>query len=294
MNKMASLIKKNIYLNPWRIMKKFNYLYYKEICAKHILYSNPIHCKSPDPLEVHMLTGEKAVIESMWCLKTFYKFIDLSLRLVIHDDGTLSNKSISIFYNHFKGVKIIKKDEADKKIITNLKGYDYSMKYRIDNYMPHSIKLIDFFYFSKNSFLALDSDVLFFKKPMEVLRFLEEGKGFYMSDYRNSYSLSREDLGSHYNFEILPRINTGLFFVPSEMIYDKLAIEDSLKLCYENNYPMKQWTEQTVFAVIFSKYKENFKGYQITIKFLGLQSRMKPFLITSSMMDQEPFFILME
>ena len=258
----------NIKFNIDRAKRKLKYIYYKNYFSKRILYSKPVICDSSLPFEIHMLTNEKAVIESLWCLKTFYHFIDLFPKIVIHDDGSLSDKAISIFQKHFEGVRVIRKIDSDQQMKEYLKNYEYSLKYQIDNYMPHSIKLFDFFYFSNSSLLALDSDILFFNKPIEVYKFLNQRIGFYMSDYRNSYSFSHEYIKEKFNFEISSKINSGLFFIPSVMDYDKLLIENVLRLCYEKNYPLNQWTEQTTYAILFSKYRHKFKRlsktYQIS------------------------------
>ncbi len=260
-----------------RAQRKLRYLYYKDYYAKRILDSPPVECDSSVPLEVHMVTHESAMLESLWCLKTFYHFSEIRPKLFIHDDGSLSEESTSIFLNHFKEARVIGKLEADLKMQEYLKDYEFSHMYRFANYGAHSLKLLDFYRFSDNKpVLGLDSDVLFFQKPLELLNCAQTQQGFYMCDYRDSYSLPTNQLENNFQLKIVPRVNTGIFYFLQDRYYDRVLIEQWLKLAYQHQYPYKQWTEQTAFAILFSKYRTNFKSashlYQISSEPLSDQT----------------------
>ncbi len=60
--------------------------------------------------------------------------------------------------------------------------------------------------------LVLDSDMLFFKKPLEMINNIDKGNVFFMSDYQDAYSYPVECLNSHFGIGIKAKINAGLVY----------------------------------------------------------------------------------
>jgi len=76
----------------------------------------------------------------------------------------------------------------------------------------------------------LDADILFFKKPMEMINCMIASKGCFMSDYQNAYALSLENLIALLNIDIRRRVNSGLMYIDVEKAYTLDVIETFLKL----------------------------------------------------------------
>ena len=89
-----------------------------------------------------------------------------------------------------------------------------------------------------------------------------------MSDQQNSYSLSIGYLNDLLNIKMRDKINAGLFYFPKRKYYNLDLLESYLKKIYEKDHLKKSWTEQTAFAILFSKYKGEFirlgSNYQIS------------------------------
>ncbi|MEI8349918.1 MAG: hypothetical protein WCI77_07170 [Candidatus Omnitrophota bacterium] len=249
------------------------FAYYK-IYGKFIFSSKSILCDKNSGCEVHLLTCARDVLLALWCLKSFYYHSGLSMRLVIHDDGTLDDSLVEKFQKHFINCEVIKREDADIEMKQYLKGYEFCERYRYKDFFAHAIKLFDAVYYSRTKeILLLDSDVLFFKKPIEMIESIREKKGFFMNDYREAYCLPAARLQILFNMAIRSRINSGILYLPDKKIYDLNLIESFLKIVYENweeinRIPEVFWVEQTAWAIFLSKHRGMFTrlpdSYQVS------------------------------
>jgi len=238
---------------------EFKLIYYRGNFRRRILQTMPMQCDKDDPLEVHILTCKRDLLDALWSLKSFYHYNDLSPRLVVHEDGTFDEACIRAFKGHFKGCKIIRLHQANKEVKEWLKGKRYAKEYRFKHYMFHSIKLFDFFKYSDTDrIFFMDSDLLFFKRSKEITDNLKAKRGFFMSDYKSSYSFKPKKLGELLGMEIVPNVNSGLVHFPLDQ-YDPQLLERYLKICSDRNFPRRGWMEQTAYAVLFSRQPGVFK-----------------------------------
>ena len=238
----------------------WGYPYYRLVYLRKILNSKSIVCDKHGGFELHILTRNVDLLDCIWSLKTFYHYSGLRPRLVVHGNGTLNQNCVRIFSKHFVNSLIIRKKKADSDLKEFLRGYPYSEECRFDAFYPHSLKLFDPFYYSDSeNILMLDSDVLFFQTPIELLANLSNNKGFFMNDCSTCYSIPIDELASLMGIEIRPRINTGVLFFPKKY-YNLDVIETCLEGIYsrKREYPNLWGEEQTAFAVLCSKYRDSF------------------------------------
>lgn len=236
-----------------------------------ILNSTPVPFNDPDKFEIHMLLCERDVAAALWCLKTFHYHSKYNGKLVIHDDGSISDKSAEILGEHLSGCKIIRRKEADEKMADILRDYRFSNEYRFGpNRHVFALKLLDFLFLSSTrGYLMIDADILFFDRCAQILNCIETGKGFYMRDSINAYALPVQYLNSKFSFEIMEKVNAGLIFISDKSIYEMDFIEKYFEiLSLEENKITAWWIEQTLHALIISKYSNIFEslgaGYQIS------------------------------
>jgi len=134
--------------------------------------------------EVHVLLGHKYVGMCLWSVKSFLQFCGKRYTVVLHDDGTLNDKDIAILEKHLPKVEILRREAADRLMHGMLEGFPHALRYRFGRLRrsessldPHvfSLKLLDFNLLSKASkILALDTDVLFFRKPIEITEWIDD------------------------------------------------------------------------------------------------------------------------
>jgi hypothetical protein len=188
-------------------------------------------------------------IESLLVYNEF-KYIDI----YYHNDGSLTPIQIQILID--KQFNVIDKDDNILQIQNEIQQNNISYNYRFMN-KPysfwHKIKLFDYFLLSKTKrILGLDTDILFMKKPNEIIRLIKERKSFYMPDCKTSYCFKGVVNASLDG--VLECVNTGIIYIDNEKDYDINLIEEGLKqiIIDDSNY-FPSWIEQSAFAYMFSK-----------------------------------------
>jgi len=229
---------------------------YDKTNKERILFSKPIVCKNGSEFEVHIITSEKDFLGAIWCLKTFYHFSGVRPKLVIHEDGTLTANGIKTLLKHFVNCRIIRRKDADEDLKHFLANYKYSQKNRLNKDFVCALKLFDAFYYaSVDKLLFLDSDILFFKKPNEIIEYIKEDKPFFISDYKDSYAKPISQLNEMFGIDVFPRVNAGLTYLRKGYYIDNLGlIENYFKKMDNLIEPHKvNRHEQTLNAILLSK-----------------------------------------
>ncbi|MCP4128842.1 MAG: glycosyltransferase family 8 protein [Gammaproteobacteria bacterium] len=237
-------------------IENYNYKFYYENFREKILHTGPVECNVDSEFEVHIVTSKNDFLDAIWCLKTFYHYSDTNPQLVIHEDGSLNAKQIETFSAHFINCRIIKKKDADRKLKAFLADYKYSQKYRLDEDFFCALKLFDPFYYAKtNKLLLLDSDILFFDNPVEIITNLKECNPFFNSDYQNAYALPIEEINSNFSIDMLPMVNAGLMSLSKDCYIANLDFIESYFEKMDSLQPIGDINrhEQTLNALLLSK-----------------------------------------
>jgi len=152
--------------------KGFKYLKNKYFLAPKILkrrrvLEKPINFKD---LSIHILSSHKDLIMLIWSLGSFYQHMRIIGQVYLHSDGTITNKDEKIIKDFFPSIKIIKPEQFLKFYQSNLKSYPVIKKFRT-KYPQFFLlkKIIDPYFISdKNCHLIIDSDLGWFKEPIEL------------------------------------------------------------------------------------------------------------------------------
>jgi hypothetical protein len=251
LNKMNNKLFKNTYYGD------IKYFYYKHLYINSILKTNSIFLNSECNLDLHTLTCQKDFINTIWSLKSFYNFAEIRPRLVVYNDGSLTNDSKKIFYDHFLNCEIIDREDFNYDMEKFLKSYKSCLKYVKFKSFYCALKLFGPMFYTRSDYiLYFDSDVLFFNKPSELLECIENRTPFFMSDYQDAYSHSLEFLERMINFHIISKVNAGLFHVAKRDFVDNMELVDSyLRKVPEigSNDRRVNRHEQTLVAILLSK-----------------------------------------
>ena len=177
-----------------------------------------------DAAEVYFLTGKKFWPLTAFCMFSLAKQSGNKLRAVFVDDGSLDEAIIKTMQLQFPAciVKTSKQIEAD--IQTNLPETKYPVINKKRAIYPHIKKLTDIHAGSKGWKLVLDSDMLFFKYPAEMLKWLDNPEQpFFLYDPIYSYHYSIKLMEQFAGSTIVPNLNVGAIGLKSEQInWDKL------------------------------------------------------------------------
>ncbi|WP_145929011.1 hypothetical protein OH491_08860 [Termitidicoccus mucosus] len=119
-------------------------------------------------IEVHCVMHSRDIQHAIWGLASFFYFAGNVFSLVVHADNEWTPEQLALFGGHFRGVKIIPRAESDVLMSDVLKEFPACHRYRRSG--AYGRKLFDpYLLRSLPCLILLDSDVLFFRKPNELL-----------------------------------------------------------------------------------------------------------------------------
>lgn len=263
-----------------RISEKVLKTYYQKKLKSLLQRLNPIELQTkPTELTVCMLSGHRHFLESVAAIYSFSAW-ERNFNLHYHEDGTLTANEIEYLQQKFKGIKIFKKIEQNDKIDQFLTKNNLVKSAELRKKYVFALRLFDAVIDNQSPFLLqFDSDVLFFKKPEEILDIIEkkDAKGCFNKDIVDAYTFSPETLNKYIKNPMLKMFNCGLFLHQFEKLPFFNFIEEILTAETES---LQSWhIEQTLFAM----YATNEGGYkQLPIAYdLAKKERNRGNAITS-------------
>jgi hypothetical protein len=227
--------------------------YYRDRVRPRILSTRPVACGTDNSCEIHVLTSATDWLNLVWTLKTFYLYSKRKYSLCIHDDGSLGDDEIASLREHFPGARLIARPEADRKLEGVLAPYPRCAQFRRSNHL--SPKLFDFAtYLAAPRMLLLDSDILFFAEPTELLRRIEDSDyklNSVNADVSSAYTVEPEAVKLALGIEMPQRFNSGLGVIHQQsMRFD--WIEEFLALPGILGHFWR--IEQTIYALCSARF----------------------------------------
>lgn len=198
-------------MERWRISSK-------------VLDTAPIRTRPPaggDPAEVHILLWERDHLEGMWAAKTFYSASGVDWPLYFHQGGRLSSRAIGRLRVHFPYAVLSLSATADRVVgeVLSRSGYTQLLAARERAFMLR--KLIDPIVLGNAGHLLLmDTDVLFFATPTEILDAVEAklGSALFNRDEASCYTITKKAARERLGVELPERVNAGLGLIPRAAI----------------------------------------------------------------------------
>ncbi|SHN23998.1 hypothetical protein [Mucilaginibacter sp. OK098] len=260
-----------------RISEKTKKITYRALLRQKIKSLSPIVLQQSNAsLTLATVSSKKNFYESVAALYSFC-FWNPNVYLHYHEDGTLTEKEIRLLKKMFPGIKVfLRRDENIKvKTLLSSKGLENCEKLRDVFFL--SIKLFDMIIEKQTNYLLhIDSDVLFFSRPDEILDIVEKGNynGCYNRDVNNSYTFDDATLARYLTSEMISFFNSGLLLHN----FDEHFFSFINRVMEGNLYKTESWhLEQTLLAM-FASEKGNFLGlpkhYDLARKEMLLGSKL--------------------
>lgn len=210
--------------------------------------------KAPE-VPVHVLTGKQDWQLAAWMLASWFHFTGLNWKVVLHEDGTLPGEAANLFQRVFPGITLINSANANQTIQHALSQYPLCLKYRFEHPLARKIFDVPFFSDSKRLIL-LDSDLLFFTRPNEILHWVgqENQECWFNEDASESSFVSKEEAKEKLGVNLWPRVNSGLCLLWKEAIDWEFC-----ERCLKETSILKGriWrVEQTLFALCASRQNQ--------------------------------------
>jgi hypothetical protein len=227
--------------------------WYRDRVRPRILSTRPVECGTDDTCEIHVLTSAADWLNLVWALKSFYYYSERRYGLCIHDDGSLGADALASLLHHFPGARIVTREEANRTVEEALQPYPRCLRFRQTNHLAP--KLFDFVrYLTADRMLLIDSDILFFSRPAELLDRIEN-PGYTLNsvnpDVSSAYTIEPEVARQAWGLDVPQRFNSGLGLIHRQsMRFD--WIEEFLALPGIVGHFWR--IEQTIYALCSARF----------------------------------------
>lgn len=216
--------------------------------------------------EVHMMLGSDTWLMAIWACRSFEYASGFSWDWVFQDDGTLGSDQILHLQDLLQSCEFRGKLDSDTKIEEALKKFPACDAARKKHIMFGKM-FGPYFHSDKDRYILLDSDILFFGPPLEIVEWARSDSPHFLfnQDIQSAYAVSPNLLSSHFGCELLPRVNAGLALVPKK--YVSLEVVEEFLEKFESKSSHDLWLEQTAYALLASLQTESTllpKTYEIS------------------------------
>lgn len=175
-------------------------------------------------LEPHLLTGSRFWYQTAFCLWTLARQANRSIAPWIYDDGSLAPSTSEPLRRLFPAAQFVSAEETRARLEEELPASRFpTLRERWLNY-PNIRKLTDPHLGGSGWKLVLDSDLLFFRRPDFLLRWLDHpDRPLHAIDCDNAYGYSRTVLNELAPCPVADRVNVGLCGLnSSELDWERL------------------------------------------------------------------------
>ncbi|RZL50485.1 MAG: glycosyl transferase [Pedobacter sp.] len=192
--------------------------------------SKTLHVKKPindgKQLEVSFLTGQKYWHQTIFCAYSLQKHCEHPILFNLYDDGSFTPELITTYKTQIPNSRFVTVEEIEQKLNLLLPKVRYPYLNHKREVYKHIRKLIDIHIGNKGWQLVLDSDMLFWKMPNQLINWLKEPKTpFYISDINNAYGFPIDTMEDLIDSSIPDKVNVGIIGLKSEGInFDKLEL----------------------------------------------------------------------
>lgn len=219
----------------------------------------PFFSFNPDSqTELHTLLSHELVNAYLIAVKSFLRFYD-NVSGCVYDDGSLTKKDCETLKSHLKNVRIIARAEADALISKNLCSSVKHLKSANIFYL----KLVGIALFArKKKNIVMDCDIIFFRKPEEIIKWIEEDIDCSYFNQHPCVPVERcfkiEEIERKYNIKIPIQFNAGFLCIRDNFsiceieeaynILNNYRIDGDERLTRLQNSFMEQWIYTLLFA----------------------------------------------
>ncbi len=177
------------------------------------------------PLRLHLLTGRRFWYQTAFCLHSFVRAAGEPVRAEIYDDGSLEDEVARRLLRLGPAIRIHARNDILDRLDRCLPAGRFPVLRERWSHYPNIRKLTDVHAGGEGWKLAIDSDLLFFRRPDLLLRWLRApDQPLHAVDCAESYGYSRPLLERLAGASLPPLVNVGLCGLRSDAL-DWLELE---------------------------------------------------------------------
>jgi hypothetical protein len=187
----------------------------------------------------------------LWMVASWLLATGKQWQFVFHDDGSLSAKDKLALLDAVADARVIMSEESNMKLGKHLEAHPLCWKCR--NIHPLSRKLFDVpFFCSGDRYISIDTDVLFHRRPVELLEWVGDSRGrtLFMQDIKDCTLPQAREAARLLGGEVVGKINTGIIAIESRV----LSL-DLIERCLRDTamFEADSWyIEQSLYGVLSS------------------------------------------
>ncbi|MDD2765428.1 MAG: hypothetical protein PHE83_15810 [Opitutaceae bacterium] len=227
-------------------------------------------------IPVYFLTGRHFWHQTAFCVHSLQHFTDTALPLYFASDGTLDATIGGRLTTLFPGARILDHHELDERTAAALPPARYPTLHTHRRCFVLLRKLTDTLTDGRGYRLFLDSDMLFWRRPDELLRRARRSEPLYLADLGDDgYALPRAVLKQRLGVEPASGVNSGLVGAYAERV-DWDLIERACKLLVAEGRDQRL-LEQTLWAVVLATQEAkplDAREYRVVINPPGLRAAL--------------------
>lgn len=223
----------------------------KMMCeATHILPINSYN----NGLVIYFLTGKAYLYQTLFCIKSLVTVSDKKFKFVLIDDGTFDKNLIEQINDQLPNSEIITKEKIERNLEKVMPKSKFPILHQKRKEYPHIKKLTDIHTISGSWKLVFDSDMLFWKNPVEIINWLDKPEApIHIIDCEQSYGYATALMKRLCKHEIPERVNVGIIGLNS----GEINWEDIEKwiIGLEKEGGKSYYLEQAISAMILASKK---------------------------------------
>lgn len=159
----------------------------------------------------HFLSGQKYWHQTVFCFLSMQMHSEFKITPVIYDDGTLNKRVQDAVTRIIPWAVFVSKEEIEHVLDQKLPLARFPTLRRHRLTYPHLRKLTDIHAGSECFRLVLDSDMIVYRKPNEILKWFSAREHFYMQDVDVFYGYPIEKLNRLASQPLPQPVNVGLY-----------------------------------------------------------------------------------
>lgn len=211
------------------------------------MHRRPTH--DIEDVSVHMLVSSRTWDAGLLAAVSLESSSGKSWQFFFHDDGTLDERMMERILGRFPDARVVRRGEADERARVFLAGHPKCLEHRGRHNL--FLKFFDFAAWAPDErFIVLDSDVIFFRRPPEIMDWAEsESQDYrYNEDTKEKFCIPRDYIERGLGTAPWPRFNSGLVLVPKRAI--NLDLAETLLAKFEETAHHPQFFEQTLYGLM--------------------------------------------
>lgn len=205
-------------------------------------------------LEVHNLLCHRDISIALTCLKSLLATSQEELRIVVHDDGSLTDEDQAFIRAQLPNSILMSREQADRELARVLDALPTLRQARLR--LPHLLKVLDVPLLCRiDNVCFIDSDVFFLRAHRGLFEISETRSvgARFMSDMRTCHGFRLKDFWPLGPVSPIARLNSGLFCIKRNVVDFDWVEAVCRRVGLSQMLRHRSWFEQGLWAAIAAR-----------------------------------------